>query len=240
MKTFKKMLTIISILLVVTLMFAACGAGNSPVTGNDVPQITDETLPDVTEPTTTDPVVEKTPAEMAIEALTGVALAEDAQAAAAWLSEDSQEMAEQLASHYPGTEYTVTVDPAGQFEDCLLFYYTIEGVDGDPQSESGVTMFRETDDGYRLCLNSEVTGRLINELQCGSCGGSGQIQIAGSGTCGLCGGTGQTYNPAVYYDSFMQMWQGMWQACGGCGGSGQSGFTTSTCGTCMGYGIDLH
>lgn len=209
-----KRFTCIAIILSMVLLFAACGAGN---------------------PRQSVPAVEPD-AQLAAQCLQGMIQAETVEDMKTFMTEDSHNRAQEMFDHYTLKEVTVKAEYKCHNNGYDVFSYTIESA--GETAEEGVAMFFREEDGYKLCVNATAQEKLVKDLQCKLCSGSGMIVVGNPSTCGICGGTGMQYYPNVYFDATLNTWMGQHMACSGCGGAGTIGAGGSmTCSACQGVGL---
>lgn len=205
----------VAIVLSVVLMLAACGA-----TGARQSQ----------------PAIEPDP-QLAAQCLLTMIQAETIEGVKACLTEDSQDRAQEMKTHYVVTDVTVEAKFECAYKDYEIFSYVVKTADGETW-EDGAAMFLRDENGYKLCVNADKQSQLVKDMQCKLCSGGGMIVVGNSSVCGICGGTGTQYYPNVYYDATLNTWMGQYMACSGCAGSGTIGAGGSvTCTACGGAGI---
>ena len=230
----KLICTLLALTLALTL--PACGKKETSAQTGGNPSYWDDDQTSTTAATTQVQLTDG--GTLAAQGLENLIKADTAEAAKAFMTEDSWDMAQTLIDIFPDEEPEVTAEIKASNGEYAICYYTVHFPSHTEPFQSGYAIFQRGEDAYKLCENAEVHNKVIAPYLCNTCGGGGSVTTGTPVTCAICGGTGTQYIPNAYYDAGMNMWMGQYMGCSGCGGSGHiGGTTTSICGTCTGVGF---
>lgn len=234
---------IFAVLVIFVLAVGAVFTGCTSDVKVDDPEVTTEQYVTSENATETDGTTASTTTtshqtELSVsDCLEKLASAETAEEVENYVTENTYDKADAIASAYPGISYDATTEKIGDYGIYEVHKYELFDETTSELVEKSMVLCLKTDDGYLICSNNDVLSEFSNSCCCSTCGGSGSIYTGT--TCAICSGTGQQYIPNAYFDAALNMWQGQYQACSGCAGAGMTGGTNVICSGCGGSGFIL-